>query len=169
MQLSPPLLEMRVSLERLSKLLTRREASFNLEQSNETCGCRAKAVDSKVDPSSSFVLDPLDDAKLLRAYRFKHSFIDDEYLLYKGRVCILIVGDFRLQILKESHDSSSVGHLGIQKVYALVKRQFYWQSLFKASKTMCCKSVRLINMSDSKLEDYCIHWIFPKGNARVYP
>ena len=64
MKLSPPSLEMRVSLVILSELLMRREASFDPEQSNEVFGCRAEVVDSKVDPSSSFVLDPLDNAKL---------------------------------------------------------------------------------------------------------
>ena len=69
--------------------------------------------DSEVDPSSSFALDPLDDAKLCQGDRFRHYSIDDEYLLYKGRVCVPAIGDFYAQILKESHDSLSSGHLGI--------------------------------------------------------
>ena len=44
-----------------------------------------------------------------------------------------------LQILKESHDSPSAGHPGIQKTYALVKRQFYWPSLFKDVQTYVLK------------------------------
>ena len=100
--------------------------SFDLKQSNNTYGCRVEAVNLKVDPSSSFALDSLDDAKLCQGDRFRNYSIDDEYLLYKGRVCVPVVGDFCLQILKESHNSPSVGHPEIQKTYALVKRQFYW-------------------------------------------
>ena len=70
-------------------------------------------MDSKVDPSSSFVSDPLDDAKLRQGDRLRHYSIDDEYLLYKGRVCVPAIGDFSLQNLKESHDSLSVGLLRI--------------------------------------------------------
>ena len=114
-------LEMRVSLERVSKISMRRKVNFDPERSNGTVGCRVEVVDLEVDPSSSFVLDPLDDTKLYEGDRFRHYSIDDEYLLYKGRVCVLIVGDFRLQILKESHNSPSVGHPKIQKTYALVK------------------------------------------------
>ena len=75
-----------------------REVSFDLKQSIETFGCRAKAVEFKVDPSSSFALGlalgPLDDVKLCQGDRFRHYSIDDKYLFYKGRVCIPIVGDF---------------------------------------------------------------------------
>ena len=40
-------------------------------------------------------------------------------------------GDFCVQMLKESHDSPSVGHPKIHKTCALVIRQFYWPILFK--------------------------------------
>ena len=83
-------------MERLSKISIGREVSFDLEQSNKTFGCRAKAVDLEVDPSSSFALDPLDDAKLCQGDTFRNYSIDVEYLLYKGRVCVPSVGDFRL-------------------------------------------------------------------------
>ena len=49
-----------------------REASIDLERSTETSRFRAEAEDSEVDPSSSFVLDPLDDAKLPQGDRFRH-------------------------------------------------------------------------------------------------
>ena len=53
-------------------------------------------MDLEVEPSSSFALDPLDDAKLCQGDRFRHYSIDDKYLLYKGRVCVHFVGDFCL-------------------------------------------------------------------------
>ena len=74
----------------------RREVSFDSKRSNNTFGRRAEAVDSEVDPSSSLALDSLDDAKLHQEDRFKHYFIDDKYLLYKSRVCVLAIGDFHL-------------------------------------------------------------------------
>ena len=64
MQPSPPSSETRVSPERIAELSTGRKARFDPERSNETFGYSAEAEDSEVGPSSSFVLDPLDDAKL---------------------------------------------------------------------------------------------------------
>ena len=64
--------------------------SFDLEISNKTFGCRGKVEDLEVDPSQSFVLDPLDDAKLCQGDRFRRYSIDDKYLLYKDRVCVPI-------------------------------------------------------------------------------
>ena len=64
MQSPPPSYEMRVSSERLVEFSMGREASFDPERSNETSRCRVEAENSEVDPSSSFVLHPLDDAKL---------------------------------------------------------------------------------------------------------
>ena len=64
MQPSPPLSETRVSPKRLAEHSTGRKASFEPETSNETFGCSAEAEDSEVGPSSSFVLDPLGDAKV---------------------------------------------------------------------------------------------------------
>ena len=58
----------------------RREVSFDLERSNKTSRCRVEVVDSEVYPSSSFALDPLDDAKLCQGDRFRHYSIDDEYV-----------------------------------------------------------------------------------------
>ena len=64
MQPSSPSSKMRVSSKRLVKLLARRKASFDSKRSDKTFGCRSKVEDLEVDPSSSFVLNPLDDAKL---------------------------------------------------------------------------------------------------------
>ena len=131
MQPSDPLLETIVSPEGLAKLSTGRKASFDPERSNKSFGFRAAAEPLEVDLSPSFALDPLDGAKLCQGERFRHFSIDDKYLLYKGRVCVQSTGDFCAQIFKESHDSPSVSHPEIHKTYALVKRQFYWPSLFK--------------------------------------
>ena len=115
---------MSASLEQLAELSTGRKASFDPEQSNKSFGFRAEAEPLEVDLPPSFALDPLDGVKLRQGERFRHFSIDDEYLLYKGKVCILVVGDFCLQILKESHNIPSVGHPKIHKTYALVKQQF---------------------------------------------
>ena len=131
MQPSNPSLETSASPERLAEFSTGGKASFDPKQSNESFGFRAEAEPSEVDLSPSFVLNSLDGAKLCQGERFRHFSINDEYLLYKGRVCVPATGNFRGQILKESHDSPSAGHPGIHKTYALVKRQFYWPSLFK--------------------------------------
>ena len=57
--------------------------------------------------------------------------INDGYLLQKGRVCVPLDLDIRCQILYECHDSPSAGHVGIQKKYALVRKNFCWPGLHK--------------------------------------
>ena len=90
---------MSVSPKRLAKISTGRKASFDLEQSNESFGFRAKAKPLEVDLSPSFALDPLDGVKLCQGERYKHFSMDDKYLLYEGRVCVLVATrDFRAQI-----------------------------------------------------------------------
>ena len=91
---SSPLSKMRVSLKRLIKLLVRRKVSVDLERSNKSFGCRTKTENSRVDPSSSFDLESLGGYKIHQGERYRHLPIDEEYFLYKGRVCIPIVGDF---------------------------------------------------------------------------
>ena len=123
MQLSDPSFKMSANPERLVELSTGRKASFDSKQSNEPFGFRAKAESLEVDLLPSFAPDPLDGVKLCQGERFRHFSIDDEYLLYKGRVCVPATrGNFHAQNLKESHDSPSAGHPEIQKTYALVKR-----------------------------------------------
>ena len=95
MQLPPPLSETSVSPERLAKFSTGRKTRFD-PRSNKIFGYSAEAENSEVDPSSSFALDPLDDDKLCQGERFRQYSIDDEYLFYKGRVCIPSIGDFCL-------------------------------------------------------------------------
>ena len=67
-----------------------------MKQSNEAFGCRAEVVDSKLDPSPSFDLDPLNDVELCQGDGFRHYSIDDKYLLYKDRVFLPIVDEFHL-------------------------------------------------------------------------
>ena len=87
---------MRVSLERLIKFLVSRKASVDLERLNETFGCQTKAKTLGADPSLPFTLDLGDGDKLCQVERCKHHSIDDKYLLYKGRVCVLVIGDFHI-------------------------------------------------------------------------
>ena len=100
MQPSDPLFKTSASLEQLAKLSMGRKASFDPERSNESFGFRAKAEPLEIDLSPSFALDPLDGVKLHQGERFRHFSINDEYLLYKGRVCVLTIGNFCLKILK---------------------------------------------------------------------
>ena len=88
MQPSNPSLETSISPERLAEFSTGGKASFDPERSNEYFGFRAKAEPSEVDLSPSFALDSLDGVKLCQGERFRLFSIDDEYLLYKGRVCV---------------------------------------------------------------------------------
>ena len=92
-----------------------------------------------MDPSQPFV-----DTRLLGSDKShqgeKYYSIDDEYLIYKDRVCVPTIGEFWGQILIKSHDSPSASHPRIQKIYALVKRQFYWPTLFKDIQDFVLKS-----------------------------
>ena len=66
MQSSSPSAKITVSPKRLSKLMTKREVSFDLERSNKNFWCRAKAVDLEVDPSLPFDLDSLGGDQFVR-------------------------------------------------------------------------------------------------------
>ena len=63
--------------------------------------------------------------------RWKHSTIDQGYLLHKGRVCVPQDADIWRQTLYECHDSPSVGHPRIRKTYAHARRNSYWASMQK--------------------------------------
>ena len=127
----PPSSERSTTPERVVEVSTGRGASASPERLDETLGFSTEPESSGVDPSPPFEVPSLGGDKVRRGEKYRHYSIDDEYLLYKGRVCVPATGDFRRQILIKSHDSPSAGHPGIQKTYALVKRQFYWPSLFK--------------------------------------
>ena len=94
MKPSDPSLEMRVSLERLVELSMKGKASFDLKRSKKSFGFRAKAEPLEVDLPPSFALDPLHGAKICQGEKFRHFSIDDEYLLYKGRVCVPATATF---------------------------------------------------------------------------
>ena len=130
-QYPPPSFERSTTPERVVEVLTGRGASASPQRLDKTLGFSTEPESSGVDPSPPFEVPSLGGDKLCRGEKYRHYSIDDEYLFYKGRVCVPAMGDFRRQILIESHDSPSAGHPGIQKTYALVKRQFYWPSLFK--------------------------------------
>ena len=132
----PPSLAQFASPERPVVGETRREVSVSPTRLVESSGYSSEPDSSGVGPSSPlFASASKGGVKLRRREKYANYSIDDGYLLYKGRVCVPTIGDFRRQILKESHDSPSAGHPGIQKTYALVKRQFYWPSLFKDVQT----------------------------------
>ena len=131
-QQPPPSSERSTTPKRVVEVSTGRGASASPQRLDETLGFSIESTESLgVDPSPPFEVPSLGGDKVRRGEKYRHYSIDDKYLLYKGRVCVLAMGDFWRQILIESHDSPSAGHPGIQKTYALVKRQFYWPSLFK--------------------------------------
>ena len=51
-------------------------------------------VDSKVNPSLSFELSSLGGDVLCQGESYRQYSIDKKWFLYKGRVCVSIVGDF---------------------------------------------------------------------------
>jgi hypothetical protein len=53
----------------------------------------------------------------------------DGILLYKNRVYIPNVQDLKLEILKEMHNVTYVGHPGYQKTVAAVKSHYFWPGL----------------------------------------
>ncbi|KAH7434535.1 hypothetical protein KP509_06G022000 [Ceratopteris richardii] len=89
----------------------------------------------KEDPSFSQAWKAVEQAKQNEAStserKFKHYSLQDEYLLYKGKVCVPSIMDIRNQVLFECHDAPSAGHHGINRTYELVKRHFLWPSLHR--------------------------------------
>ena len=50
-------------------------------------------------------------------------------LLYKSRLCVLKVMDFRKKILYESHDTVFTIHLGGNKMYQDMKQYYWWRGM----------------------------------------
>ena len=47
-------------------------------------------------------------------------------MYFKGRTCILDVRVVKELILKDFHEIAIVGHLGFEKTYESVRKNFYW-------------------------------------------
>ena len=91
----------------------------------------------------------------------------------------------RCQIFYECHDSPSAGHVGIQKTYVLVHKQFYWPRLHKdvvdyvlhylkcqVNKTKCLKVGGLLHpleVPDGKWESISMDFItrLPTTNESI--
>ena len=44
---------------------------------------------------------------------------------------LLVPKNFRLEILKESHDLPQVGHLGVEKTVHRIMQLYFWPNLFR--------------------------------------
>jgi hypothetical protein len=56
-----------------------------------------------------------------------YSLEDDKLLRYRGRMYILESGDIRSIILKESHRALYCARLGVKKMYADMRKLFFWE------------------------------------------
>jgi hypothetical protein len=56
---------------------------------------------------------------------------EKETVLYKDRICVPTVEELRAEILKEGHDSKYCIHPGNTKMYADLKRYFWWKDMKK--------------------------------------
>ncbi|KAG6468526.1 hypothetical protein ZIOFF_073214 [Zingiber officinale] len=56
---------------------------------------------------------------IIRWYR-----IEDDLLIYRGRIFILVVGGLRRELLKEAHDLQWAGHLGVERMLALLTHSY---------------------------------------------
>jgi transposase InsO family protein len=61
-----------------------------------------------------------------------HLTLHQGIIRFKGRICVGNSGNWRLQLLKEIHDSSAGGHSGSTGTYHRMKRLFYWPNLKQA-------------------------------------
>jgi hypothetical protein len=71
----------------------------------------------------------------------------DGILLYKNRVYIPNVLELKLAILKEMHNMTYAGHLGYQKIVAVVKSHYFWLGMKREiteyiARCMECKKVK---------------------------
>jgi Integrase zinc binding domain len=51
-----------------------------------------------------------------------------ELLYYEERLCIPDI-EMRGMILKEMHDITTAGHLGVRRTYLAVREKFYWNNM----------------------------------------
>ena len=73
------------------------------------------------------------DATPKELARAKHFELNNQRIYLKEENWLAIPKDKRLrtQILQEHHDTDISGHLGIDKTYELLQRNFYWPKLGK--------------------------------------
>jgi hypothetical protein len=50
---------------------------------------------------------------------------ENDILWYKGRIYLPNTSKFKIQILKENHDSPFVGHVGFFKTYYNIQQSFF--------------------------------------------
>lgn len=78
------------------------------------------------DWSQAYAEDPF-----FQADKRPEDIVERDGRLYKGdRLCVPADPLVRAQVLQQCHDSPTSGHLGRDKTYARVSRDFYWPTLY---------------------------------------
>jgi hypothetical protein len=77
-----------------------------------------------------------------------YSMEEDGLLRYRGRMYIPKSGDIRSIILKESHKALYCAHLGVKKMYADMRRLFFWVGMKRyvvhfIAKCLECQKVKV--------------------------
>ena len=54
---------------------------------------------------------------------------ENDILWYKQRIYLPNTSKFKLQVLKENHDSPTAGHVGFFKTYYNIRRSFFWKGM----------------------------------------
>jgi hypothetical protein len=55
--------------------------------------------------------------------------LEDGLLYTNGHRLYIPIGGLQRDLLKESHDSKWVGHPGMERMYALLSRSYYWPGM----------------------------------------
>ncbi|KZV57841.1 hypothetical protein F511_03410 [Dorcoceras hygrometricum] len=65
----------------------------------------------------------------IKAGELRKYWIEDGILYAKGSRAYIPTGALRNELLKETHDSQWAGHPGVNRMMALLSRQFYWPKM----------------------------------------
>jgi hypothetical protein len=80
------------------------------------------------DPSFEDVILKLKDTIVKDMFPYE---LQEEVLLYKDRLYLPSHGSWRIDILRDHHSSSLVGHFEVAKSYEFLKRSYYWPGMLK--------------------------------------
>jgi len=85
----------------------------------------------------------VEDGVLMRKWRPPTASADDEWQVVKQ---IIVPSSYRSEILSLAHDSPFAGHLGVNKTYDRILRNFFWPGL-KTDVASYCRSCHVCQMT----------------------
>jgi hypothetical protein len=93
-----------------------------------------------------------------------------DILWYKGRICLCPQSKLKQQILRESHDTMSLGHAWFLKTYQRIKNYFFWEGMKKYIQKFVreCQVFKRNKGEIINIQGYFIHYIDLIKDRKIY-